>query len=84
MVATFIREQIEALNEDDDDMPEDLESGVLSNIDIGSKLKALSYTALEQTMSGDPAFDQFRVKFGEYISDFLPVYGYPLPGGRRL
>ncbi|KAJ7687097.1 hypothetical protein B0H17DRAFT_1302090 [Mycena rosella] len=82
-VATFIREQIEALEEDEGDAPEDLEA-VLSNVDIGSKLKVVSYSALEQAESGDPAFHRFRLKFGDFISDFLPAYGYKLPGGQRL
>ena len=83
-VATFIREQIEALEEDEEDAPEDLEAGVLSNVDIGSKLKVVSYSALEQVESGDPAFHRFRLKFGDFISDFLPAYGYKLPSGKRL
>ncbi|KAJ7691825.1 hypothetical protein B0H17DRAFT_1133603 [Mycena rosella] len=54
-VAKFIWEQIEALEKDEEDAPEDLEAGVLSNVDIGSKLKVVSYSALEQAESGDPS-----------------------------
>ncbi|KAJ6476594.1 hypothetical protein DFH09DRAFT_1253495 [Mycena vulgaris] len=83
-VATFIREQIDGLNEDAGDDPEDLESSLLSNVDIGSKLNAVAFSEVEQTMSHDPAFERFRVKFGDFISDFLPAFGYKLPNGKRL
>ncbi|KAJ6569359.1 hypothetical protein B0H19DRAFT_939007 [Mycena capillaripes] len=82
-VATFIREQIEALDEGPSESPEDVET-VLSNVDIGSKLKPISFSTLEQEMSTDKAFDRFRVKFGDFISDFLQAFGYGLPDGRRL
>ncbi|KAJ7081070.1 hypothetical protein C8R44DRAFT_653325, partial [Mycena epipterygia] len=64
--------------------PSDLETSALSNVDIGSKLKPVSFSALEQEMSEDLAFARFRVKFGDFISDFLPAFGYTLPNGRRL
>ncbi|KAJ7708057.1 hypothetical protein B0H17DRAFT_1156021 [Mycena rosella] len=82
-VATFIRDQIDAHDEDTEESPEDLES-LLSNVDIGSKLKPVSFSSLEQSMSHDHAFDRFRVKFGDFISDFLPAHGYNLPNGKRL
>ncbi|KAJ7699665.1 hypothetical protein B0H17DRAFT_850891, partial [Mycena rosella] len=49
-----------------------------------SKLKAVSFSALEQSMAHDRAFTRFHVKFGDFISDFLPAYGYNLPGRKRL
>ncbi|KAJ6572551.1 hypothetical protein DFH09DRAFT_916657, partial [Mycena vulgaris] len=65
-VATYIREQIDALDEDSEDpldIPEDLEASlaVLSNVDIGSKLKPLSFLTIEQANSEDPAFERFRI-----------------------
>ncbi|KAJ6631086.1 hypothetical protein B0H10DRAFT_1773471 [Mycena sp. CBHHK59/15] len=83
-VGTFIREQIDTLEEEfvDADLPEDLE--VLSNVDIGSKLKPVVFATLEHSMSEDPAFHRFRIRFGGFISDFLPAFGYPLPNGKRL
>ncbi|KAJ6563330.1 hypothetical protein DFH09DRAFT_1477164 [Mycena vulgaris] len=85
-VAKFIKEQIGGLNENADDDPEDLESSLLSNVDIGSKLNinAVAFSEVEQTMSHDPAFERFRVKFGDFISDFLPAFGYKLPNRKRL
>ncbi|KAJ7679958.1 hypothetical protein B0H17DRAFT_943663, partial [Mycena rosella] len=81
--ATFIQDHINALDEATEESPEDLES-VLSNIDIGSKLKPVLFSTLEQSISHDPAFDRFCVKFGDFIWDFLPAHGYNLPDGKRL
>ncbi|KAJ7046207.1 hypothetical protein C8F04DRAFT_1322991, partial [Mycena alexandri] len=86
-VATYMREQIDALafvDETDSEVPEDEEESVLSNVDIGSKIKPLSFSKLEQDMIGDVAFERFRIKFGDFVCDFLPAYGYALPNGRRL
>ncbi|KAJ7447334.1 hypothetical protein B0H11DRAFT_2335669, partial [Mycena galericulata] len=83
-VATFIRDQIDALNQDPDESPEDLELSISSNVDIGSKLKPVSFSRLEEEMSSDPAFERFRVKFGDFLSDFLPAFGYNLPNRRRM
>ncbi|KAJ6518357.1 hypothetical protein DFH09DRAFT_1264672 [Mycena vulgaris] len=80
-VATFIRDQIAALDENPDDSgenPEDLEATILSNVDIGSKLQPVTFSTLEKDMSADPAFKRFRVKFGNFISivpfQFLKVH----------
>ncbi|KAF8145632.1 hypothetical protein K438DRAFT_2097334 [Mycena galopus ATCC 62051] len=82
-IATFIREQINALNEDPDAaIPDDLETS--SNVDIGSKLPPVTFSALEESMSKNPAFERFHIKFGDFISDFLPAFGYALPHGKRL
>ncbi|KAJ7699654.1 hypothetical protein B0H17DRAFT_1177051 [Mycena rosella] len=35
-------------------------------------------------MAHDRAFDRFRVKLRDFISGFLPDYGYNLPNGKRL
>ncbi|KAJ7922455.1 hypothetical protein B0H13DRAFT_2230481 [Mycena leptocephala] len=83
-VATYIREQIEALNGDPSESPEDTESSVLSNIDIGSKLKPVPFVKLEQDMSHDTAFQRFRVKFGVFITQFLTAHDYNLPNGKPL
>ncbi|KAJ6559821.1 hypothetical protein B0H19DRAFT_945156 [Mycena capillaripes] len=85
-VATSIREQIDALVQfkHSEDIPEDVEASVLSNVDIGSKLKAVSFSTIEQAMSEDPAFERFRIRFGDFISDFLPAFGYKLPNGKRI
>ncbi|KAJ7936065.1 hypothetical protein B0H13DRAFT_1853765 [Mycena leptocephala] len=83
-VATYIRDQIEALNEDPFESPEDMESSVLSNIDIGSKLKPVSFATLEQDMSHDTPFQRFRVKFGIFITQFLKAHKYNVSDGKPL
>ncbi|KAK6984385.1 hypothetical protein R3P38DRAFT_3231865 [Favolaschia claudopus] len=85
-VATFVREQIDVIDAElkKQEDPDDVEPTILSNVDVGSKLKQLSFSALEQQMTEDDAFQRFRIKFGDFISTFLPAFGYPLPGGKRL
>ncbi|KAJ7876625.1 hypothetical protein B0H13DRAFT_2235988 [Mycena leptocephala] len=83
-VATYIREQIEALNGDPSESPEDTESTVLSNIDIGSKIKPVSFVKLEQDMSHDAAFHRFHVKFGIFITQFLAAHNYNLPNAQPV
>ncbi|KAJ6539999.1 hypothetical protein DFH09DRAFT_929817, partial [Mycena vulgaris] len=86
-VATFIRDQIEALDENPDDSgenPEDLEATILSNVDIESKLQLVTFSTLEKDMSTDPAFKQFRVKFGNFISVFLQEFNHGLPNQKWL
>ncbi|KAJ7686006.1 hypothetical protein B0H17DRAFT_1169830 [Mycena rosella] len=83
-VATFIRDQLDALDEDADETSADLEPSLLSNVDIGSKHAPISFATVEQAMAQDPAFQRFRIRFSDFISDFLPAYGYGLPNGKRL
>ncbi|KAJ7111639.1 hypothetical protein C8R43DRAFT_1091525 [Mycena crocata] len=86
-VATLIREQMDALTEylnDFSEEPEDLETSILSNIDIGSKVKPVTFLALEQEQNSDRGFERFRIRFGEFLSDFLPAHGYKLPNGKRI
>jgi hypothetical protein len=61
-----------------------MESSVLSNIDIGSKLKPVSFAKLEQDMSHDTAFHRFRVKFSVFITQFLTAHEYNLPNRKPL
>ncbi|KAK7041356.1 hypothetical protein R3P38DRAFT_2512397 [Favolaschia claudopus] len=35
-------------------------------------------------MAEDTAFERFRIKFGDFVSDFLPMFGYTLPNGKRM
>ncbi|KAK7027211.1 hypothetical protein R3P38DRAFT_3524967 [Favolaschia claudopus] len=73
-VATFIREQIDTLAIDscpaDTPEEEDVEPTILSNVEIGSKLKPITFHALEQSMAEDTAFERFRIKFGDFITPF--------------
>ncbi|KAJ6560077.1 hypothetical protein B0H19DRAFT_1210302 [Mycena capillaripes] len=84
-VALFIREQLDILDGlDDPECPEDLENEILSNISVGSKLKAVTFSEVEEKMSGDAAFTRFRIRFADYLSEFLQAYNYDLPGGKRI
>ncbi|KAJ7509461.1 hypothetical protein B0H11DRAFT_2168801 [Mycena galericulata] len=82
-VALFIREQVDILDAPED-ASQELDDEVLSNISIGSKLGAITFAAIEDTMSADTAFQRFRIRFGEFLSEFLPVYGHQLPNGKRV
>ncbi|KAJ6625396.1 hypothetical protein B0H10DRAFT_2174251 [Mycena sp. CBHHK59/15] len=76
-VALFIREQLDALDGPEDSLcPADLEAEVQSNISIGSKLKPIMFSALEDGI--------FHMQFGEFLSNFLPAFGYRLPNGNRI
>ncbi|KAJ7668837.1 hypothetical protein B0H17DRAFT_1142390 [Mycena rosella] len=84
-VGLFIREQLEVLDAPgDSECPPDQETEILSNISIGSKLKPITFSVIEDTNSGDAAFARFRVRFADFLSDFLQAYGYNLPDGKRI
>ncbi|KAJ7681176.1 hypothetical protein B0H17DRAFT_1161164 [Mycena rosella] len=82
-VGLLIREQLNVLDAPDDpDCPEDAE--ILSNISIGSKLRPVSFSVIEEKTYGDASFTRFRIRFANFLSDFLPAYGYNLPDGKRI
>ncbi|KAJ7640190.1 hypothetical protein B0H17DRAFT_1276808 [Mycena rosella] len=65
-VGLFIREQLEVLDAPgDSECPPDQETEILSNISIGSKLKPITFSVIEDTNSGDAAFARFRVRFAD-------------------
>ncbi|KAJ7782439.1 hypothetical protein DFH07DRAFT_900870 [Mycena maculata] len=88
MVARYIRDQLEDLEEfvDDEDpereLPSDLEE--LGNVVVGAKRKSESFLALETKMKDDTAFNRFRIRFAEFVNVFLPAFGHALPGGKRI
>ncbi|KAJ7861210.1 hypothetical protein B0H14DRAFT_2350267 [Mycena olivaceomarginata] len=89
MVGKYIREQLGDLDqlldydEDPNHLPlTDLEE--VGNIIVGSKLPAISFLALEAEMKKDTTFTKFRIRFAEFLNVFLPAFGYPLPGGKRV
>ncbi|KAJ7360797.1 hypothetical protein DFH08DRAFT_921182 [Mycena albidolilacea] len=89
MVGKYIREQLGDLDQflDDDELPENLPPAdleVVGNVVVGSKLPAISFSALEAEMKNDAAFTKFRIRFAEFLNVFLPAYGYPLPHGKRV
>ncbi|KAF8132645.1 hypothetical protein K438DRAFT_1998510 [Mycena galopus ATCC 62051] len=88
MVGKYIRDQLNDLDVsmDDDDLehspPADLE--VLGNVVVGSKRPFISFLDLEAAMKNDAAFTKFRLRLADFLNVFLPAYGYPLPGGKRV
>jgi hypothetical protein len=90
MVGKAIRAQINDLeglmfddDNDDEDIPEDLDK-VESNVFVGSKRRAITFSALEAEMEKDTAFHNFRTRFSRYLSHFLQVYEYGLPEGKLV
>ncbi|KAJ7707650.1 hypothetical protein B0H17DRAFT_1033442 [Mycena rosella] len=92
MVGKFIRDQLDDLDEfgDDEEEPRDPEKEVpsdlqqLGNVVIGAKRQPVSFLNLEQDMRTDLAFQNFRVRFAEFLSGFLPANGHELPNGKRV
>ncbi|KAJ7500378.1 hypothetical protein B0H11DRAFT_2155479 [Mycena galericulata] len=92
MVGKYIRDQmddLDKLDEENDeeqdhenDEPSDLE--VMGNVAVGAKKKPVSFLSLQNEMNKDVAFLNFRIRFSNFLSDFLQAYGHPLPGGKRV
>ncbi|KAJ7241195.1 hypothetical protein B0H12DRAFT_1250508 [Mycena haematopus] len=93
MVGKYILDQLDDLDQllvDDSDEssnsqtkePADLEE--LGNVMIGAKQKSISFLELENTMKMDLAFQNFRIRFADFLSEFLPTYGHALPHGKRV
>ncbi|KAJ7689689.1 hypothetical protein B0H17DRAFT_1134825 [Mycena rosella] len=80
-VGLLIREQLNVLDAPDDpDCPENAE--ILSNISTSSKLRPVSFSVIEKTY-GDASFTRFRIRFPNFLSDFLLAYDYNLPDGKQ-
>ena len=86
----YIRDQLDVLDgviDDDADSPtQDIETDleVVGNAHLGAKRKPLSFSSLEEEMKDDLAFRNFRIRFGEFLNNFLPIYGHALPDGKRI
>lgn len=52
--------------------------------EIGSPLKPVTFQDFENTHTGDDAFENFRIKLGDFMTLFLPHYNIPLPGGKAI
>ncbi|KAJ7278682.1 hypothetical protein C8J57DRAFT_1434112 [Mycena rebaudengoi] len=86
LIGKFIRDQISDLDGllwgDEDDIPSDLEE--VSNVMVGSKQKSTLFSAIEIEMQTDLAFHNFRIRFSNFLSNFLQVYGHGLPDGKLI
>ncbi|KAJ6463060.1 hypothetical protein C8R47DRAFT_992854, partial [Mycena vitilis] len=97
MMGKYIQDQINDLDEkrrehdtsqrgdeDEIDAPSDLEKPK-DNIALGAKEPLISFGKLEEDMMAkDPAFHRFRIKLGNFLTTFLPTYGFQLPHGKPV
>ncbi|KAJ7849957.1 hypothetical protein B0H14DRAFT_2445266 [Mycena olivaceomarginata] len=81
-VSLFIREQLDIL--DDLEGTPDHDGETVSNITIGSKLKHVAFAVIEETMAEDTAFERFRIRFANCLTQFLQAYGFGLPGSKVI
>ncbi|KAJ7715170.1 hypothetical protein B0H14DRAFT_3171311 [Mycena olivaceomarginata] len=81
-VSLFIREQLDIL--DDLEGTPDHDGKTVSNIIIGSKLKHVAFAVIEETMADDTAFERFRIRFADFLTQFLQAYGFGLPGSKPI
>ncbi|KAK6969262.1 hypothetical protein R3P38DRAFT_2476221, partial [Favolaschia claudopus] len=51
---------------------------------VGSRKTPTSFADLENDMKEDAAFTRFRLRFAEFLNNFLPAFGYGLPQGKRV
>ncbi|KAJ6495988.1 hypothetical protein C8R45DRAFT_1052651 [Mycena sanguinolenta] len=93
MVGRFVLDQLEDLDElllnnvdepsdSKDSEPTDLEQ--LGNAVIGAKQKPIPFSELEDAMKTDLGFLHFRIRFADFLSEFLPAHGHTLLQGRRI
>ncbi|KAJ7765259.1 hypothetical protein B0H16DRAFT_1310292 [Mycena metata] len=63
--------------------PEDTEEQE-ANVALGAKQRPIRFADLEDEMKADGAFDRFRIKLGQFLTQFLPTYGHGLPNGKAV
>jgi hypothetical protein len=39
---------------------------------------------IEETMADDTAFEQFRIQFADFLTQFLQAYSFGLPGSKLI
>jgi len=54
------------------------------HVAMGSNQGKCAFGALEESYRNDNAFNGFRIKLANFLSDALPAYGIPLPDGKRI
>lgn len=68
--------------DNDEDLDNDLD--VTLHVKLGAAQNEQTFAALEQEHASDNAFNRFRIKLANFLSDSLPAHGIPLPGGKRI
>ncbi|KAG2029175.1 hypothetical protein BDR03DRAFT_881605, partial [Suillus americanus] len=81
----LITSQNDPLHSDskDDKCPNN-DSDATLHIKLGAAQKDQTFATLEQLHANDNAFNRFRIKLANFLSDSLPAHGIPLPGGKRI
>ena len=54
------------------------------HITLGSKQRPQSMGDLEVEKATNPAFTRFRIRLGDWLSEFLQAYAIPLPDGKWI
>jgi len=56
-----------------------------AHVKLGSKQENCSFADVEELHKADSAFVNFRIKLNNFLNNFLPAHGIPLPDpGRRI
>ncbi|KAF9462181.1 hypothetical protein BDZ94DRAFT_1368680 [Collybia nuda] len=82
MVSGLIRSNINALDKYLENSQPDPEDQYTTTFPLGSQEKPCSFLDLEKAHQGDPAFKDFRIKLGKFLTGFLPLYDIQIPGGQ--
>ncbi|KAG1731406.1 hypothetical protein EDB19DRAFT_2008263 [Suillus lakei] len=71
-------------NSADNDEHLDNDLDTTFHVKLGAAQNEQTFAALEQEHANDNAFNRFRIKLADFLSDSLPAHGIPLPGGKRI
>ncbi|EPQ59138.1 hypothetical protein GLOTRDRAFT_103193 [Gloeophyllum trabeum ATCC 11539] len=82
-VSDLIREQVKYLDKFNEPPDEYADVG-LKHITLGSPQPPVSFRTLEEQQVKDPAFKNFRIKLGKFLSVFLPAHGIRPPQDRMV
>ena len=73
-IAKIIREDIDRLDESTTEEQESSRTSGVDNVLIGSPDSPITFDALEEVMSGDRAFANFRVRLQNALHRILPLF----------
>ncbi|KAG2160202.1 uncharacterized protein EDB93DRAFT_1261699 [Suillus bovinus] len=68
--------------DNDEDLDNDLD--ITLHVKLGAEQNEQTFAALEQEHASNNAFNRFRIKLANFLSDSLPAHGILLPGGKRI
>jgi hypothetical protein len=70
-------------NDNDNELPDNNDDNTF-HVQLGAAQKEQTFAALEQLHANDDAFNRFRIKLADFLSDSFPAHGIPLPDGKRI